>query len=126
MTVGTFNPTRDVSITLTPRAAQHFLAQIQANPDQHIIRLSTTKTGCSGLAYVTELVNQPNADDVKAQTNSDLSIYIDTKSLAYLNGLTIDFVAGSLGQSKITYINPNETGKCGCGESFSVDPTRAQ
>ena len=118
MSVQQFNP-ENIHITLTPSAQRHFAQQLKNSANQ-MIRLSTTTTGCSGLAYVTKLVEIPEDSDIKAHSNSEFTIYIEAKSLAFLNNLTLDFAKGDLGQAKLIYMNPNETGKCGCGESFSV------
>ena len=115
-----FNP-QEVIINVTPVAAAHFEAQHQAHPDMIGLRLFTKKAGCSGLTYQSELIASVNPDDIQATSNAPLPIYLEQKSLAYLNGLTIDLVEKALGQSQLTFINPNETGRCGCGESFTID-----
>ena len=115
-----FNPQQAV-INVTPAAADHFAAQQQAHPNTIGLRLFTKKAGCSGLTYQSALIETVDADDIQATSNSPLPIYIEPKSLAYLNGLTIDFVKKDLGQSQLTFMNPNETGRCGCGESFTID-----
>ena len=53
-----------------------------------------------------------------------MAIVVDPKSLVYLGGMTLDFVRGMMGHG-FKFNNPNEAGRCGCGESFSVSPAQA-
>ena len=119
MSVETFNPI-EATITVTPAAAEHLKIAATENPDTIGFRLSTNKTGCSGLSYVSELISTVQENDIPAESNSPIPIYISKDSLGYLNGLTVDFVKKDLGQSQLIYTNPNETGRCGCGESFTI------
>ena len=120
MSASKFDPNKP-AIQVTPQANTHLVAFLAEHPDALGFRLGTKKTGCSGLSYVTEIAEEIRDTDVVAKTNADIKILIDQKSVAYLNGLTIDFVKKDLGQSQLVYLNPHETARCGCGESFSVD-----
>ena len=77
--------------------------------------------------YVSELSDSPVGDDwvfsVKNNNkdNFEFLIFVDKKAHKALNGVVVDYVKQSLGQAKLTYINPNESAKCGCGESFMMD-----
>jgi iron-sulfur cluster assembly protein len=82
------------------------------------IRIGVKTTGCSGLAYVLEYVDQPLVEDVKIDCDGCL-LYIDPKSSAYLQGMTIDYVRNGLNEG-FEFLNPNERDRCGCGESFRV------
>jgi iron-sulfur cluster assembly protein len=82
------------------------------------IRLGVRTTGCSGLAYVLEYVDNPQSDDLEIEC-SDCVLFIDPKSAAYLVGMTIDYVRNGLNEG-FEFINPNERDRCGCGESFRV------
>jgi len=110
-----------VTINVTPAALQHLEEQRQQHPQAVGLRLFTKKAGCSGLTYQSILIESVTAEDIEATSNAPLPIYVDQRSLAYLNGLTVDFIKKTLGQSQLTFINPNETGRCGCGESFTID-----
>ena len=123
MAVNKVNP-HDVVINVTPVAHAHLQQQLSEHPNAIGVRLSTKKTGCSGLSYVTTVVDKPENDDIQAQTNVPLTLFVAKDSVQYLNHLTLDFVKKALGQSQLTYLNPNETAKCGCGESFSVDEAK--
>ena len=82
------------------------------------VRVGVTTTGCSGLAYVIEFVDQINADD-ETFVQDGISIIIDKKSLVYLDGTEVDFVREGLNEG-FEFKNPNQKGACGCGESFTV------
>lgn len=82
------------------------------------VRIGVKTTGCSGLAYVLEYVDQANPEDIKLDCNG-CSLYVDPKSCAYLQGMIIDFVRNGLNEG-FEFKNPNERDRCGCGESFRV------
>jgi iron-sulfur cluster assembly protein len=82
------------------------------------LRLGIKTTGCSGLAYVLEFVDEPNEDDQVFNVD-DVNIIIDGKSLVYLDGIQLDFVKEGLNEG-FKFTNPNAKGECGCGESFNV------
>jgi len=82
------------------------------------VRIGLRTKGCSGLSYTLEYVDVMNPLD---ETVSDhgVTIYIDPKAVMFLIGTTMDFVEDEL-QSGFVFENPNEKGRCGCGESFHV------
>jgi len=82
------------------------------------VRVGVTTTGCSGLAYLIEFVDQVNADD-ELFDQDGVSIIIDKKSLVYLDGTEVDFIREGLNEG-FEFKNPNQKGACGCGESFTV------
>jgi len=82
------------------------------------IRIAVKTTGCSGLAYVLEYVDNPDDHDIKIDCEG-CALYIDPKSCAYLQGMTIDYVRNGLNEG-FEFKNPNERDRCGCGESFRV------
>ncbi|MBT0585728.1 iron-sulfur cluster assembly protein IscA [Alteromonas oceanisediminis] len=82
------------------------------------IRLGVKTTGCSGLAYVLEFVDDLNEDDEVFEDNG-VKIIIDGKSLVYLDGTELDFAKEGLNEG-FQFNNPNANGECGCGESFNV------
>lgn len=106
-----------IMIQLTEKAEAHFLKIIQ--PAQSVV-LSTKRSGCSGLKYCLELRDQFEVSLYQPlESKHGLAFFVEKKSLPYLKGLVIDWVTEGL-QSRIVYNNPQESGKCGCGESFSV------
>lgn len=82
------------------------------------IRLGVKTTGCSGLAYVMEFVDEVEDTDTVIE-DKGIHIIIDGKSLVYLDGTEIDFVKEGLNEG-FEFRNPNAKGECGCGESFNV------
>ena len=84
------------------------------------IRLGVKTTGCSGLAYTLEYVDDYTVDEgITNFAQPDFVVLVDVKSLAYLQGLTVDWVRNGLNEG-FEFRNPNERDKCGCGSSFRV------
>jgi iron-sulfur cluster assembly protein len=82
------------------------------------VRVGIRSRGCSGLSYTLEYVDQANPGDEGVQAE-DVKIFIDPKASMFLFGTEMDFVEEKL-QSGFVFRNPNEKGRCGCGESFHV------
>ncbi|MBE2893718.1 iron-sulfur cluster assembly protein IscA [Spirabiliibacterium falconis] len=82
------------------------------------LRLGVKTSGCSGLAYVLEFVDELNEDD-EVFEQYGVNIIIDRKSLVYLDGTELDFVKEGLNEG-FKFHNPNVKDECGCGESFTV------
>ena len=82
------------------------------------IRIGVKTTGCSGLAYVLEYVDNPLEHDIKVDCNG-CALYVDPKSSTYVQGMTIDYVRNGLNEG-FEFRNPNERDRCGCGESFRI------
>lgn len=106
-------------VQVTPAAQQRIVDYLSAH-DCQTLRLSVKKTGCSGLAYVIDYVQAPHPDDLIFPLAVQYVICVDKASYPYLQGLTMDYVKQGI-QSKFVFENPNQTGACGCGESFSVE-----
>ena len=84
------------------------------------IRLAVKTTGCSGLAYVLEYVNEHTGDDTTINyTQPGFSVIVDKRHEVYLSGMTVDYVRQGLNEG-FEFSNPNERDRCGCGESFRV------
>jgi iron-sulfur cluster assembly protein len=105
-------------ITLTSQAAKQINKYLAKRGKGVGIRLGVKTTGCSGLAYVLEYVDQAEATDV-VFTSNDANVYVDPKSLAYLDGVEVDYVRKGLNEG-FEFSNPNVRDECGCGESFRV------
>ena len=82
------------------------------------LRVGVKTTGCSGLAYVLEFVDELNVDD-QVFDHDDLKLIVDGKSLVYIDGTQLDFVKEGLNEG-FQFNNPNVDAECGCGESFTV------
>lgn len=105
-------------IELTEKAAQKIKNTMSRRGHGIGIRVGVKTTGCSGLAYVLEYVDQQNPEDTHLECNG-CSLFVDPKSCVYLQGLTIDYVRNGLNEG-FEFQNPNERDRCGCGESFRV------
>lgn len=89
-----------------------------------VFRLSVKKTGCSGFSYLPTIVDKPEPGDIELNLPAGLQIYIDAAWIDLLQGVRIDYVEenkSGLKQKRLVFSNPNESGRCGCGESFHVD-----
>ncbi|GAP74480.1 Iron-binding protein IscA [Pseudoalteromonas sp. THAF3] len=107
-----------MAITLTDSAADR-VKSFLANRGKGIgLRVGIKTTGCSGLAYVLEFVDELSEGD---QTFEDkgVTLIIDAKSLVYIDGTELDFTKEGLNEG-FKFNNPNQSGECGCGESFTV------
>ena len=111
----------ELSVNVTPRAAKEIRDQLakraQSNP-QSGVRLGVKGGGCSGMSYVIEYCDQPRTRDQVFEVDG-AKVYVDPKSLVYLNGTTFDFV-DTFQQKGFRFVNPQVKSECGCGESFSV------
>ena len=105
-------------ITITSQAAEKIQQNLAKRGKGVGIRLGVRTTGCSGLAYKLEYVDQPDDSDLRFEEN-DAVVFIDPKSMPYLEGITIDYVRKGLNEG-FEFINPNVKDQCGCGESFRV------
>lgn len=107
-------------ISLTERAAEKVKHNLARRGKGLGIRVGVKTTGCSGLAYVLEYVDTPPVTrDQFVYDNHGVKVYVDGKSIVYLNGLEMDWVKQGLNEG-FEFKNPNEKDKCGCGESFNV------
>ncbi len=107
-----------MTISITPPASQRmrqFLAQTPAAPG---VRFGVKRTGCSGFAYVVDLAEAIGADD-QVMDIDGVAVVVDQKSLPLVDGTVIDFQRQGLNASFVFH-NPNATGECGCGESFTT------
>lgn len=108
------------AVRVTEAAKNRLLSYMSTQGDCNAVRLSVKKTGCSGLSYVIDYVKAPMEQDIVLPLTETCLICIDKLSYPYLKGMQIDYVKQGLNQ-KFVFNNPNQTGQCGCGESFTVD-----
>ena len=105
-------------ISLSESAARHVSNFIAKRGKGFGIRLGVKTSGCSGMAYKLEFVDNTEAEDLVFESHG-VKVVIDPKSLAYLDGTELDFVKEGLNEG-FKFNNPNVRGECGCGESFNV------
>ncbi len=105
-------------IDLSERAANHIKNFLAKRGKGLGIKLGVRTSGCSGLAYKLEFADVEDPQDVKFSCHG-VNVYVDPKSLAYLNGTELDYVREGLNEG-FKFNNPNVKSQCGCGESFNV------
>ena len=105
-------------VTVTDRAARRIQEIMQAEPAGSMLRISVNGGGCSGFQYAFD-VDQARQDDDLVIEKDGARVLVDSVSLQYMDGSTIDFVDDLIGQS-FQIKNPNATASCGCGTSFSI------
>ncbi len=111
--------TRPAAITLTPTAEARIAELMARAPDGAIgVKLSTPRRGCSGLAYSVNYVTDADPMDERIETPGGI-FFVDGASILYLIGSTMDWSEDDFAAGFV-FANPNATGSCGCGESFTV------
>lgn len=113
--------TQGFQVNLTPGAAeavQTFMANEKVSPETAGLRVSVLPGGCSGFQYNLNIEEQAHEDDLVIEMH-DVRLFVDGFSAQYLAGITIDYVS-SMQASGFTFENPNATGGCGCGSSFTA------
>jgi iron-sulfur cluster assembly accessory protein len=114
-------PASGFSLVLSGRAAeevQKFITQEQVPAETAGLRVSVLPGGCSGFKYSLNIEERPLEDDMVAEVNG-VRVFVDGFSAQYLSGITIDYVSSMQG-SGFTFSNPNASGGCGCGSSFTA------
>jgi iron-sulfur cluster assembly protein len=107
-------------ISLTELAVKKIKQQLERRGRGVGIRVGVRTTGCSGLAYTLEYVDNYTAEvGVTNYAHQDFVVLVDKKSETYLKGVIIDWVRNGLNEG-FDFKNPNERDRCGCGESFRV------
>ncbi len=107
-----------MAVTLSESAARH-VADFLASRGRGVgVRVGVKTSGCSGLAYVLEFVDETQPEDIIFSSHG-VNVIVDPKSLAYIDGTEMDFVKEGLNEG-FKFRNPNQKGECGCGESFTV------
>lgn len=107
-----------MAISLSERAATHVKNFIAKRGNGIGLRLAVRTSGCSGMAYKLEFVDEKVADDVAFECYG-VTLFTDAKSLAYIDGTELDYVREGLNEG-FKFNNPNVKNECGCGESFNV------
>ena len=105
-------------LTLSDAAATRLRALYEKGKEGMLLRVGVKTTGCSGLSYDMSWVDAPGPGD-EVVTDKGLTILVDRKASLFLIGTVMDYEVKSL-ESGFTFVNPNEKGRCGCGESFHV------
>ena len=111
----------EIALVITPVAVtevKRFMEVEGVSPDQGGLRISVLPGGCSGFKY-SLVIEDASAEDDLVIGQEGFRVFVDPFSAQYLSGVTIDYVSSMQG-SGFTFSNPNATGGCGCGSSFSA------
>lgn len=107
-----------MAVTLTEKAAAHVAGFLAKRGKGLGLRLGVRTSGCSGMAYRLEFVDDSAEDDQLFESHG-VKIFVDSKSLPYIDGMELDYTREGLNEG-FKFNNPNVKDQCGCGESFSV------
>jgi iron-sulfur cluster assembly protein len=105
-------------ITITELAAKKVKDQLDRRGKGYGIKIGVKTTGCSGLAYTLEYIDDPSREELSF-VSEGIHIFVDPKALPYLTGVTMDWLKKGLNEG-FDFKNPQEKDRCGCGESFRV------
>jgi iron-sulfur cluster assembly protein len=108
-----------MGITLTEPAADRVRNFLAGRGKGIGVRLGVRTSGCSGMAYVLEFVDELDEDNDVVFEDRGISVIVDKKSLVYLDGTELDYGKEGLNEG-FKFNNPNVKNECGCGESFNV------
>jgi len=107
-----------MGVTLTEKAAMHVANYLAKRGKGVGIRLGVRTSGCSGMAYKLEFVDEQQPEDLVFESHG-VRVVVDPKSLPYIDGTELDYVREGLNEG-FKFNNPNVKDSCGCGESFNV------
>lgn len=107
-----------MAINLTEVAADRVKSFLHSRGKGIGLRIGIKTTGCSGMAYVLEFVDEVEEGDEVFETQG-VKVIVDPKSMVYLDGTQVDFAKEGLNEG-FQFSNPNAKDECGCGESFTV------
>jgi iron-sulfur cluster assembly protein len=105
-------------ITLTDRAVERVRTLMDKRPEAAGLRVWIKEAGCSGLSYKVDFADEPRPGDDVVETPAG-KVYVDPKAVMYILGSQMDYQEDRF-FSGFLFMNPNEKGRCGCGESFTV------
>ena len=111
----------EIDLTVTPNAGvevKKFMEAEGVTAEEGGLRVSVQPGGCSGFKYSLVIEDRAAEDDIVLPAEG-FKVFVDPFSAQYLSGVTIDYVTSMQG-SGFTFKNPNSTGGCGCGSSFSA------
>ena len=107
-----------MAITLTEKAASHVQSFLARRGKGLGLRVGVRTSGCSGMAYKLEFVDQIGPEDTQFESHG-VKVVVDPKSLPYVDGTELDYTREGLNEG-FKFRNPNVKDQCGCGESFNV------
>lgn len=116
---------RPAVMTVTDAAASR-VQELIARAEKPVagVRVGVKNGGCAGMSYTMDLAETVERGDEVVDVNG-LKVLIDPKAVLFLLGTTMDFTVDKM-SAKFVFRNPNETSACGCGESVSITPAKAE
>ena len=119
-TTTTRRPTRELPplMTLSEAAAERLRGLYEKGEEGKLLRIGVKTKGCSGMSYDMSWTDAPATTD-EIVKDRGLTVLVDRKASLFLIGTVMDYEMKAL-PSGVTFTNPNEKGRCGCGESFHV------
>ncbi len=106
-------------VNVTPKAVAKIRAAFAREGVAGGLRLGVLGGGCSGLSYQFKFAPEPRARDLVFEFEGDVKVFVDPKSILFLDGMTLDW-QDSIMQAGFVFQNPHATKSCGCGTSFSA------
>lgn len=116
--VNTFSPD-EITVSMTDKAINYARKQLSSDSSAKGIVLGVKKSGCSGFKYDLQLLRSIEGNEKTFQVADDVTLFVTTEALPYVNGTEIDYATQGL-NSTMVFNNPNAKDECGCGESFNV------
>lgn len=113
-----------MAISLTEKAAAQIQKSLAKRGHGVALRVGTKHVGCAGFAYTYDYADEIKPDDHVFEAYG-ARLVVDAKSLPFIDGSVLDFSTDKFKQ-EFKFTNPNVTGQCGCGESFSVNPASVE
>ncbi len=107
-----------MAISLTNSAADRVRSYLEKRGSGVGLRLGVIETGCSGYSYVINYADEIEDTDVVFE-DKGVTVVVQPDALALIDGTEVDFVKNGLNEA-FSFRNPNISGECGCGESFTV------
>lgn len=111
-------PAAMLPVSVSARAARHFVAKLAKHPGALGVRLTVEPAGCSGFGYRVDPAQAVREDDTVFESGG-LRLVVDAASLPYVQGTSVDLAEAGLAR-RLRFDNPNARQSCGCGESFGV------
>lgn len=117
--IETLNSSNNIPVTLTANAALYVQETIAKEGTGCGLRMEFNQTGCSGYTCIVSILDEPKPDEYIFTVQDGLCIAVPKNYLSVVEGTVIDYVRDGL-SSGFKFDNPNQTGMCGCGKSFTI------
>ena len=106
-------------LTITPAAAERINDLCASKPEVLGVLLGVKRRGCNGMSYTLNYAEEPPPKDHEKVEADGATVWVEPPALFHIVGTVMDFEESAL-ETGFTFTNPNEKGRCGCGESFNV------